>query len=186
MPRTAEVIVRAPALRTPRMVMHRCSASIDHDDAARLEQLDQRVGDLGGQPLLHLRPLGEDVDQPGQLGQAGDLAALVGDVADVGDPGERHQVVLAHRPELDVADEHHLVVPDVEGRGEHLLRRLVQADRQLGVRPRDPLRGVAQALALGVLTDRDQQLPDGRRGPVVVELVDRALPVARPGSRPSR
>ena len=28
MPRTAEVIVRAPALRTPRMVMQRCSASI--------------------------------------------------------------------------------------------------------------------------------------------------------------
>ena len=26
-PRTAEVIVRAPALRTPRMPMHRCSAS---------------------------------------------------------------------------------------------------------------------------------------------------------------
>ena len=28
MPRTAEVMVRAPAFRTPRMVMHRCSASI--------------------------------------------------------------------------------------------------------------------------------------------------------------
>src|SRR5690606_14143981 len=28
MPRTAEVIVRAPAFLTPRMVMHRCSASI--------------------------------------------------------------------------------------------------------------------------------------------------------------
>src|SRR5688500_19514033 len=28
MPRTAEVMVRAPALRTPRMVMQRCSASI--------------------------------------------------------------------------------------------------------------------------------------------------------------
>ena len=27
-PRTAEVTVRAPGLRTPRMVMHKCSASI--------------------------------------------------------------------------------------------------------------------------------------------------------------
>ncbi len=28
MPRTAEVVVIAPGLRTPRMAMHRCSASI--------------------------------------------------------------------------------------------------------------------------------------------------------------
>ena len=121
--------MRAPALRTPRIVMHRCSASITTITPRGLEDLHQRVGDLGGQPLLHLRALGVDVDQPGQLGQPGDLAALGRDVADVGDAGERHQVVLAHRPELDVADQDHLVVADVEGRGEHVLGRHAAARR---------------------------------------------------------
>ena len=67
----------------------------DDDHAARLQDLHQRVGDLRGQPLLHLRAAGVDVDQPGQLRQAGDLAVGGRDVADVGDADERHQVVLA-------------------------------------------------------------------------------------------
>ena len=42
----------------------------DHDDAARLQDPHQGVGDLGGEPLLHLRALGVDVDQPGELATA--------------------------------------------------------------------------------------------------------------------
>ena len=153
-PRTAEVIVRAPALRDPAHGHAEVLGLDHHDHAARLEDLHERVGDLGGQPLLHLRALGVDVDEPGQLGQPGDLAGLGRDVADVGHPGERHEVVLAHRPQLDVADQHHLVVADVEGGGEHVVGRLAQALGQLGVRPRDPRRRLAQALALGVLAHR--------------------------------
>ena len=52
---------------------------LDHDDdAARVEVLDERVGDLRREPLLHLRAAGEDVDEPGQLGQPRDPAALGG------------------------------------------------------------------------------------------------------------
>ena len=138
LPRTAEVMVRAPALRTPRIVMQRCSASITTITPRGLEDLHQRVGDLGGQPLLHLRALGVDVDQPGQLGQAGDLAALGRDVADVGDAGERHQVVLAHRPELDVVDQDHLVVADVERGGEHVLAASAGARRSARRTPARP------------------------------------------------
>ena len=37
----------------------------DDDDAARLEPAHQRVGDLAGQPLLHLRAAGVEVDDAG-------------------------------------------------------------------------------------------------------------------------
>ena len=66
-PRTADVVVVAPGLRMPRIAMQRCSASIDDDDAARIELAHDRVGDLTGEPLLDLRPLGVQVDHPGEL-----------------------------------------------------------------------------------------------------------------------
>src|SRR5689334_12300026 len=148
---------------------------LDHDDdAAGLEDGDHRVGDLTGEALLDLGPLRVDVDEPGQLGQPGDLAGLGRDVAHVGDPGERHQVVLAHGPQLDVAHEHHLVVTEVEGGREDVLRRHPQTRGDLGVRPGHPGRGVAQALALGVLPDGDQQLTYGGLGPLLVEVRDLA------------
>ena len=57
-PRTAEVTVLAPGFRTPRIDMHRCSASITTIDAPRLQVSHQGVRDLAGHPLLHLRPPG--------------------------------------------------------------------------------------------------------------------------------
>ena len=47
---------------------------------------------------------------------------------------------------------------EVEGRGEDVLRRHVQAGEDLRVGPRDPGRGVGEALAIGVLADADEQL----------------------------
>ena len=95
-PRTAEVTVVAPGLRTPRIDMHRCSASTTTSTPRGTQHPLDGVGDLGGQPLLDLRPAGEAVDQAGQLGQPGDAAVLVGDVGHVGLADPRHQVVLAH------------------------------------------------------------------------------------------
>ena len=66
------------------MVMHRCSHSKTAITPRGLEDVHQRVRDLGGQPLLHLRAAGEHVDQPGELRQAGDPAVGARDVADVG------------------------------------------------------------------------------------------------------
>ena len=63
--------------------------------------------------------------------------SAVRDVADVGDPGERHQVVLAAAPHLDVLDQHELVVAQVEHRGQHVLRLLPRARR---TSPRTPAR----------------------------------------------
>ena len=69
-PRTADVRVSVPGLRTPRIDMQRCSASIITNAPRGLEDLDDRVGDLGREPLLHLRPLGEAVDEARELRQA--------------------------------------------------------------------------------------------------------------------
>ena len=82
-PRTADVIVSEPGFFTPRIDMQKCSASTIDQHAARVEHLDHRVGDLGGQPFLHLGPLGEAVDQAGELRQPGDPAVVARDVGHV-------------------------------------------------------------------------------------------------------
>ena len=58
MPRTADVTVFAPGLRTPRMAMHRCSASMTTITPRGLKHVHQRIGDLAGHPFLDLRPPG--------------------------------------------------------------------------------------------------------------------------------
>src|SRR5579862_1438219 len=66
--------------------------------------------------------------------------------------------MLAGAVDLDVADDDHLVVAHVEDRGEHVLRALPQARELLRVRPRNSGGRVAQAIALWVLADREQDL----------------------------
>ena len=168
-PRTALVTVIAPGLRTPRIDMHRCSASMTTMTPRGLRSSSSSVRDLGRQPLLHLRPAGEDVDEPGQLRQPGDLPGFVRDVADVRLPVEGDQVVLAEADEPDVAHQHHLVVALIEDRREDFGRVLVQPGERLLVAARHPPRGVTQALAVGVLPDRDQQLTDGRFSASLIE-----------------
>ena len=84
-----------PGLRTPRIDMQRCSASISTKAPRGASGVDDRVGDLGGEPLLHLRPLRVAVDEAGDLREPGDAAVVAGDVRDVGAAVEREEVVLA-------------------------------------------------------------------------------------------
>src|SRR5581483_2295374 len=74
-------------------------------DAARLDQLDERIGDLLSQPLLHREAPRVEPDDPGQLGDADDLAP--GDVRDMGGAVERERVVLAQRVKGDRPLEDH-------------------------------------------------------------------------------
>jgi hypothetical protein len=69
-------------------------------------------------------------------------------------------VVLAHAHQLDVADEHEFLVVRLERRGENGGRLDAQAGEQLGVRAGDPGRGALETVAVRVLTDRDEDLPD--------------------------
>ena len=126
-----------------------------HEHAARLERLDERVGDLGGQPLLHLRPLREAVDDPGELRQARDAAVVAGDVRDVRPPVERQ------RGDARRSSTARCRAPGPSRRG----RRLREGRRDAGgsscraradlrVHLRDAARRAQQAVAVGVLADR--------------------------------
>ena len=120
MPRTADVTVRAPPFWTPRMAMHMCSHSSTTIDTTRIEPFHEQIGDLSRQPLLHLRPAGEGLDQPGQLRQPGDPPVRSRHVADVRHPVEGQQMVLAQAGDLDVPHQHQFVVVGLERGREHL------------------------------------------------------------------
>ena len=82
---------------------------------------------------------------------------------------ERHEVVLAGGVNLDVLDQDHLVVAELERRRQDVGRVLTQAAEHLRVGAGEPRRGVAQAFAVGVLADGDEQLADGGLDPRMVE-----------------
>jgi hypothetical protein len=69
-------------------------------------------------------------------------------------------VVLAHRHDLDVADEDELLVVRLEGRGQDLGRVDAQAGEELGVGAGDPGGCLAQPVAVGILADGDEDLAD--------------------------
>src|SRR5437016_3934909 len=70
-------------------------------DAERRYQVDEPVGDLLAQPLLHGEATSVEPHEPCELRDAEDLS--VGDVGDVRDAVERQRVVLAEREERDRA-----------------------------------------------------------------------------------
>src|SRR5215469_15375998 len=161
-----------------------------YDNAAGLEHVHQRIGDLAGHPLLDLGTPGVEVHEPGQLGQPGDLALLVRNVADVREPEEWRQVMLAGAVELDVADQDHLVVAGVEYRAEHVLGLLPQPSELLGISPGHAGRGVTQAVSLGILADGVEDLAHRTLDAGLVDVAGIALfgqripPAAGPPAEP--
>ena len=104
--------------------LHTQVACLEHNhDALWFERLADALLDLLRQPLLHLQPVGEDVDDTCDLAQSGDVA--IGDIRHMRLTEEREHVVLAHREEVDVLDDDHLVVFLLKKRvGKHLFRIL--------------------------------------------------------------
>ena len=160
-PRTADVTVSVPGLRTPRIDMQRCSASIITNAPRGASALDERVGDLRREPLLHLRSFREAVDEPRELRQTGDASVVAGDVRDVRAPVERDQVVFADAVERDVAHQHHLVVVGLERDDEMTGGIVGETGADLGVHLRDARRRAHEAVAVGVFADRDEDLAHG-------------------------
>ncbi len=93
-----------------------------HRHAQRLERLLDAVADLDRQPLLHLQPARIGIDHARDLRQADDLA--VRNVGDVRLAEKRQHVMLAQRIDLDVLDDHHLLVFFLEHRRAQNFRRL--------------------------------------------------------------
>jgi hypothetical protein len=69
-------------------------------------------------------------------------------------------VVLAEAHHLDVADQHEFLVVGLERRGEHLRRIHPQTGEELRVGAGDAGGGPLQTVAVRVLTDGDEDLPD--------------------------
>ncbi len=87
----------------------------EHDtNTLRMDRIFDSFGDLLREALLHLQTARENVDDARNLAEADHL--VVRHVCDVRLAEERNEVMLALRVELDVFDDHHLVVIDVEER----------------------------------------------------------------------
>ena len=153
-----------------------------HGDSLGVELFHQEVGQLFGQPFLHLRALGEHVDDAGNLGQPDDLA--VGDVGDVRLPDDRQQMMLAKADEANVLDQDHLVIFLREQLSEMATRVLMQALEDLGIHPGHAVGRFAQALPIGVFADGEQDLPDGTANALEIHRGDRHR-AARSRSRSS-
>ena len=116
-----------------------------------------RVRDLLGHALLYLKPPRVHVDYARELRDAKHLA--LGYVADRALAVERQHVVLAERVELDVLQDHHVVRARLEPRAVHDLGDVLPvAARQERKRPRDPLGGLLESVACGVLAKLDEEL----------------------------
>ena len=139
----------------------------DDADALRLRLGHDGVCDLLCHALLNLQAAREHVDDAGELRDAEHLALR--DVADRALAVERQHVVLAHRVELDVLQDHHVVRAGREVRAVHDgLHLLPVALRQERKRLRDPHGGFLQPLAIRILPQLDQQFPDKLRDPLLI------------------
>src|SRR4029079_19382087 len=101
-------------------------------DALRRDQLDEAIGDLFAQTLLHGEPTREQAHEARQLRDADDLLAR--DVADVREAVERERVVLAQalerdRPLDDLARRRAMAVALRRERREQLRLALVSGGR---------------------------------------------------------
>ena len=145
------MVIITPGVATPRALMQAWLASITTATPERLQMLADAVGDLRGQPLLHLQPPGVAVQHAGELGDADDaVARQIGDrrLAD-----DRREVMLAMRLERDVLQEHDLVIAAdlLEGAAEMMRGILLIAARIFLPGAGDPRRRVEQPLAVGIV-----------------------------------
>ena len=73
--------------------------------------------------------------------------------------------MLAGRVQRDVPHNDELFVVDREGRRQDLSGVLAQPGKEFGIRSRDAGRGLLQTLAVRILANGDQQLPNRGLGP---------------------
>ena len=90
---------------------------------------------------------------------------------------ERQQVMLAHRIQFDVLDQHQFVGIHVEVLLQHIGRGSLQTGEQLAARAGDTVRRFHQSLALGILANRLQEQSHGFAHAFLV--VCAFLPLAR-------
>ena len=109
------------------------------------------------------------LDETGQLGEPGDTA--LGDVGDMRLAVERHEVVLTHRVEGNLAHHHDLLIVLLAKKGiDHFAGIAMEPVENLGVERRHSLRGLEQTFAFRVLAQRLDDLPHRLLDPALVDL----------------
>src|SRR5947207_15450649 len=124
----------------------------DDRDATRLNLLVDRLGDLRGQALLNLQPASIHVDQPRNLAQADHPA--VRDIPDMTLAEKREQMMLAQAEQLDIPDDDHFVIRNIEERFvQDVIRIHPVTARKKTECTIDPCGSVLETVACGVLAD---------------------------------
>ena len=131
---------------------------LDHNrHTERIECLLNTIADLHGQTLLHLQSTRKTLHHAGNLRQSGDRS--IGDIGHVRLTEEGQNVVLAHRVELDVLDQHHMsIVLAEECRLNDLLGILVVTLCHKGHCLSHTFGSFEQTFAVGILAEQSQNL----------------------------
>ena len=108
----ALVTVPECCFSTPRIIMQKCCASAITPTPSGSSISWMALGNLLRQPLLNLQPPREDIDDSRHLAQPDYLVPR--QIGHVHFAVERQHVVLAEAEELDILDDHHLVVLHVD------------------------------------------------------------------------
>src|SRR2546425_688953 len=121
----------------------------DYGHAARMNFFINRICNLSSQPLLHLKASGIHVHQPRYLAQADDTA--IWNVPYMAFSEERKQMMLAQAEELDVSNDNHFVISDIE---QSLVQQIIRVHPvTAGEKPEctiDSLRSVPKPVTRGV------------------------------------
>lgn len=140
---------------------HAHVASLHHDgDTTRADGLHDGQGDLLCEAFLNLKAAREGFGDTSELAESED--ELVGDVADRDLAGERDEVVLAEREDVNVTDDDHLlVVLGEDGIVDHVNQTLLVSLRHPHERLGVTLRSAEEALTVGVLADTLKNSSEG-------------------------
>src|SRR5665811_1845827 len=157
--------------------------SLDQDQHTQwVESIDHCVGDGRGHTLLELRPPGHHLNQRRQLGEPRDQAAFTWDIGYMGFAEERLQVMLAHREEGDVLEQHHLLVAVSGHCGNYRCGVDVESREDILIHGGHTGWRFNEALATGILTNTLEDQPDALVDFIQVHGPSRKAPpaVARP------
>ena len=135
-----------------------------HGNAARLQHVANRVGDLRIKMFLGLQAQREHFDQARELRQADDTFGR--QIGDVRGADERHHVMFAVRVKRNVAHQHHVVVAAGlrERAVEDFVGAVAIAAEQFLIGRHDPARRIEQALAGRIVAGIGDQGFDGGFG----------------------
>jgi hypothetical protein len=131
----------------------------------------ERIAHVKPEALLHLRARRDDINKPSNVAEAENSVGR--NVRHMGNSAERQQVVFAHRPKFNIANNDGVVRVDVGGRA-GLAQASSRIDTDAAIdfvkRVRNPLRGLLESWSIRVLSDSSEYFTH-RRGNA--SLVDR-------------